>query len=329
MNDNIVVADIGGTNARLACLHRGELTKFATYPTRSIRNLNTLIANYLEENSLNINACVFSVAGQVSQNGVRLTNVDLHVDARQLKADFGLHSVRVLNDFEAIAWACTSPEISDIRKIRHVNNHPKGNKLIVGPGTGLGISAVLHADNSLPCIHRCEGGHIGHAPRNDFEREVFLNLAALWPETKFHTSDALEAEALISGTGFPLLYRAVCTVLGVACVHRSAGAILREASAIADGAAAVASQVFKQHLGMLVTNLALVFNAQGGIFFAGGVARNNPWIFDEAFIALINGSSRYDDFFDGINIVLLESDHIGLQGAAAYAGSNVLPRELI
>ena len=68
-----------------------------------------------------------------------------------------------------------------------------GVKAVVGPGTGLGVSAMLANGGILPS----EAGHVGFAPVDDHEVELLRVL-----RSRYHR---VSAERVLSGPGPPHL----------------------------------------------------------------------------------------------------------------------------
>lgn len=112
---DIIAADIGGTNARFARAsldERGVPTlgtvrkyKVADYP--SLQSCWQAFVNdeaKADETPLP-NAAAIAFATAIGREVIKLTNSNWVIHADTLAADLGMRSVRLVNDFEAVAHA--------------------------------------------------------------------------------------------------------------------------------------------------------------------------------------------------------------------------------
>ena len=76
--------------------------------------------------------------------------------------------------------------------------------------------------------------------------------------------------------------------------------------------------MFQRFLGQLAGDLALVFNATGGVFLTGGVVLSNPWIFDQAFLEAFNAGGRHSKWRKAMPVGLYLNKDFGLLGARNY-----------
>ena len=63
------------------------------------------VAHFLGSQSVQVSEAVLAVAGAVENDRVALTNSPWVIDAAALQHQFGFARVRIVNDFEAIAWS--------------------------------------------------------------------------------------------------------------------------------------------------------------------------------------------------------------------------------
>ena len=117
--DRILLADIGGTNARFALLNRGEIGPISRIKVAEHRDLIEAIAAFLTSHMAGgeIGAAVLGVAGTVENNSCLVTNSGWMVDGGVLQAAFGFKAVRLLNDFEALAWSLPQLKPADVYPI--------------------------------------------------------------------------------------------------------------------------------------------------------------------------------------------------------------------
>ncbi len=117
----MLAADIGGTNSRFSM--------FSIENRKPVYKCGVVISSKEEEFSHLLNklfTCwpvewtelaraslvVFAAAGPVRDGRIEMTNADFAVDEEQIRSFFPDADVRLMNDFEAQAWACLSPGIA-------------------------------------------------------------------------------------------------------------------------------------------------------------------------------------------------------------------------
>src|SRR5258708_998102 len=108
----LLAADVGGTKTLLGLFARAperpKRIEVGEFVTLDYEDLVPMIREFLKANGLEaraIEAATFGVAGAVTDQVARLTNVPWVVDAAAVEAAAGLRPVHVLNDLEAMAHA--------------------------------------------------------------------------------------------------------------------------------------------------------------------------------------------------------------------------------
>ena len=101
-----LVADIGGTNIRLAITDKNNnINQIETYQCQDFPHLTNVIHHYLKENSLldaQVNACL-AIACPVDTDSISMTNLPWKFSQKQLKEELKLNSLTLINDYTAIA----------------------------------------------------------------------------------------------------------------------------------------------------------------------------------------------------------------------------------
>jgi len=147
----ILAGDVGGTNCRLA-LASVNKTKIMimlqkTLPSGDYASFAALLAdflNHIEEHGLaKPELAAFGVAGPVSQERARLTNLPWIIDAASLQQQFAFAKVRVLNDFEALAYAYPALGPEDITLVKDGVKNEDAPVGFLGAGTGLGAAVYF------------------------------------------------------------------------------------------------------------------------------------------------------------------------------------------
>lgn len=313
-----LVADIGGTNMRLAAGRDGRIEDRKTFPTVGEKTLGEVIEDYIATiGSAPRNAAV-AAAGIVRNGSVTLTNTGTLISEAMVNAAAGINTSKVLNDFEAAAWSLCNVSAEEILTLQGDGELRRASRVIVGPGTGLGVGGLVW-DDERPVVVQGEGGHVRLSPDTKEELEIFKRVGTLWPETRMGDGHAVEAEAILSGTGLPVFYRAIGDVEGVSVGALSAAEIFASCQTGNDRIAEKTAQLFVKYLGEIAGDMAVTFAATGGVFLAGGVIAANPWMFDNGvFLDAFNSGGRHTGFRKGIPVYLYKSSNFGLQGALNY-----------
>lgn len=305
------IADIGGTNARFAAARDNKITDQAIYSSKE--GVLAGLADYAASRSAPKRA-VLAFAGPTTANQGVLTNAGQTITRTDVAKVLSCSDITFVNDFEAAAWALATVTDADVVSLQGPVSVPAGNRIIVGPGTGLGVGCLIKTPTSFDAVPG-EGGHIGIQPCSAFETEVFTELHTVWPQVFMDTSsNRIEAEALLSGTGLPYFYKSACSVLGQDIRANDAKSILDAAKTNNDQAANATVLMFKEHLGRSVGDLSLVIAAKGGVFLTGGVANKNPWLFDDAFMAAFHSGGRFTKMRQETPLYLYSNPDFGLIG---------------
>ena len=218
--------------------------------------------------------------------------------------------IRTLNDFEALAWALPWFEPEDVHQLGPALPVRNGTKAVLGPGTGLGVSALIPDGHSWFAL-ATEAGHMSFGPAAEDEWEVFARIAE---EVPF-----VSAETILSGPGLERLYRAA----NPGRPGRTAKAI--GTAALAGDAVAVATvELFMRLLARFAGDIALSFKALGGVYVAGGVtAKLHACIDAELFRKTFVRHPPHTHMLEGIPTFLIRYEEPGLYGCAAYAAHAV------
>ncbi len=316
-----LVADIGGTNTRLGVVSNGKLTDLRKYPTGSLSQLLDAFHSLRDEIGTDPRAVVAAGAGPVQNGMIRLTNAQLDLSEADIARATGAQHTFVINDFTAAAWSVAEITGDNVEVLQGDETPPMGTRLVVGPGTGLGVGSLLYSDGRFHTASG-EGGHVGLSPRHEDEVEIFRAARQVAPDCFFDDTLTLEAEMFLSGTGLPILYQAIQLATGQATAEtRSAKDILDDARGAWDPLAVRAAQMFTSHLGAVMGDLAVVMMPTGGVFLVGGVAEKNRWLFADAFKDAFNAGGRFSELRRSMNLYVSEQDEFGIVGANNFCKS--------
>lgn len=302
-----LVADIGGTNTRIAVTSAsGRPEHVQAVANDSVRGFEHAVQLYLDRLDRRPDKAVLAIAGPVSGRRIALTNRRWEVDLDEIQQRFGFRYVRALNDFEALAWSLPWFEPEDVRDLGPSIPARNGTRAVLGPGTGLGVSALVPEGHSWIAL-ATEAGHMSFGPAAPDEWPIFERIARDVP--------VVSAEAVLSGPGLQRLYRAM---------HPDRPALpadaIEAAATAGEPAAAATVKLFFRLLGRFAGDIALCFKAVGGVYVAGGVAAKlADHLDEEAFREAFLAHPPHRKMMEAIPTSLITCVEPGLFGCAAFA----------
>jgi len=315
---SLLVGDIGGTNARFALADRDVpgFTDDFQLACADFESAHLAIDHFLQTKGASPPEIIcVAAAGPVVAQSVRFTNNHWSLATDDLVAKFAGAKIRLLNDFEAIAWSIPFLDAADCLHIGlpESGGLPTGDYTvgIIGPGTGLGAVGLKKVgDLSMPIAG--EAGHIGFAPVTQVQLEMLTVLREHF--------DRVSSERLVCGPGLENIHWALGRVHGQDWPQRSAREIFAAADDNKDGRAAEAVQMFFEILGQVAGDFALALGASDGIFIAGGIVPRYPDLFaNSRFRSGFENKGRYRSLMESIPTRLILHKHPGLLGAAVVA----------
>jgi len=315
-----LLADIGGTNARFALQADGAgAADFADIEVLGCREhaaIGDAIRHYLARaraRGLAVDAirhAAIAIANPVEGDEVSMTNHHWRFSIDALRAECRFETLLVVNDFAALAMAL--PHLGDAGRARiggaaeAAAGRPIG---LIGPGTGLGVSAVVPSGGGWIALPG-EGGHASFAP---VTRQEIRLLEALLEEYG-HVS----AERLLSGAGLETIHRALSG-------ERLAAPVITGRAL--DGTSAACRETvdtFCAVLGCVAGNVALTLGATGGMYIGGGIVPRFGRLFHaSAFRRRFEDKGRLQPWLARIPTWLITEEFPALRGAAAMLDAHV------
>ena len=317
---NVLIADIGGTNARLALATEteGQFNQLRTLACADYETSYDAIKMYLWEIGIErLDGVCLAVAGAVVNQKVKLTNNHWHLEGADLRRQLGFDKVHILNDFEAIAYSLPTLVDDDLISVGASHELPRGKNStlgVLGPGSGLGVAGLVvrHAER-FPLMG--EGGHIGFAPENSFQTSVL--------EILFRKYSRVSAERLLSGPGIQNIYLAICTLEGVESQQLTASEIASQAKSRSDDYCQKAMELFFEILGQTAGDLMLSLGAFDGVFIGGGIVQRYPdELLASKFRHGFEAKGRHSELLKPVPTWLITHKNPGLIGASYYVQSH-------
>lgn len=310
----ILIGDIGGTNARFTIVvdSYADPKEFPVVQTADYETLDEAIQTaILDQTHLLPRSAVLAVAGPVDGDEIDLTNCDWVVRPRRLMETMGFTDVVVLNDFEAQALAVVALGDEHLEKIGGGEAETAGSRVVLGPGTGLGVAGLVHGSRTWIPVPG-EGGHVDLGPRTPRDLEVFPHLERI--------EGRVSAEQILCGRGLVNLYRAIAAADGAAPRFSTPAEITAAALEGSDKMAAETLDLFVTYLGRLAGDLGLIFMSRGGVFLTGGIAQKIvPALKNGRFRAAFEDKAPHNALLSAMPVFVITHPMAALMGLAAYA----------
>ncbi|WP_348709154.1 glucokinase [uncultured Pseudoalteromonas sp.] len=313
----ILVADIGGTNARFALItdFNAQTNQFVieynlTFPSADFGSLESAITQYFSQISFQKpNRACLAVAGPIKAGQVHLTNLGWHFNVADLKAEFAFEQLEVINDFAAFAYAAPYLDDSQNMAVKAGQADENANIAVMGPGTGFGAACLVRTSQGSAVLS-CEAGHITLAAVTELDRLLITELK----KQLNHVS----VETVFSGPGIAHLYRAMAAVKGVEAKNLDAAQISELATTGQCEVCDATLNQFCDWIGSVAGDLALTFGALGGVFIGGGILpRMQQRLLSSRFVERFADKGIMSQYTSQIPVTLVTQDNIPFIGAAA------------
>jgi glucokinase len=335
----LLAGDVGGTKTYLGLFRRAsdrpEPVDAGEFVTLDYDGLEPMVREFLRAQHVEPSRIVsasFGVAGAVTDQVARLTNVPWLVNGPAVADAVGLRHAHVLNDLEALAYAVPVLAGDELAILQQGVANPTGNAAVIAAGTGLGEAMLLNVDGRF-VPGESEGGHADFAARTPRELEMVAALASIYGR--------VEVERILSGPGIVNVYqfthRAFGTgpviapgILPPARLCAGVGAVADPADLPARISAAAKErrcrqcvetmEMFAAAYGAEAGNIALRTVATAGVYIGGGIAPKNLSLLQSGiFIDAFRAKEPLTDLIATIPVAVILNPIAGLLGAAVHA----------
>mmetsp|Transcript_71187 Transcript_71187/g.148873 ORF Transcript_71187/g.148873 Transcript_71187/m.148873 type:complete len:642 (+) Transcript_71187:124-2049(+) len=354
----VLSADCGGTTTRLR-IYRvdpkspivdgdfapGDLLVEEQFPNLMFKSLDDIISLFLQEHCKHKlpTIAVLAVAGVVTDNSCRYTNLDWVVDGFAMSKRLGIAQVEVINDFVAQGYGMLTLREDEVEKLNEVVPRRGAPIACVGAGTGLG-QCFLTADaaGEYHC-YPSEGGHVEFAPRGEGNDMMQVQLLK-YLKVKFSGWNRISVERVVSGKGICNIYEflaytyphRVDKAMHKEFLHKSGDAGVVAKHAKADSLAKKALDVFASCYGAQCGSYAISTMPFRGLYITGGVSKKMSHIFNDPdgdFMTAYYDKGRVSTLLEQVPLFLVKNDDMGQRGAhrravqllKEYLAGNVMP----
>ena len=312
----IAVADVGGTHARFALAQLdgnrvASLGEPVTLKTAEHGSFQLAWQEFGRRTGADLpNELALSFAGPVGGDVLKLTNNPWVIRPALMKERLGVDRFVIVNDFGAVAYAvATLPDEHFSRICGPDRPLPKEGVIsIVGPGTGLGVAALLRKKDHYEVIET-EGGHVDFAPLDSLEDKIVTQLRRNFRR--------ISVERVASGQGLRNLYEALAAIEGLDLTFHDDKELWAAALAGTDSLANAALDRLCLSLGAVAGDMALAQGASS-VVIAGGVGlRLAEYLPRSGFRDRFIAKGRFERRMDEMPVKLITHPQPGLFGAAA------------
>ena len=355
-----LAGDVGGTKVLLQLVKEQADQSFQLigerrYLCKDFDSLEAILQRFFDDFNVSseIEQACLGLPGPVNGRSAQLTNLPWYVDAEKIEQACSIKQVSLINDFYAAANGVDVLQPDDLitlhqSKTSTASFRPDGNRLVIGAGTGLGVAPVFY-DGARYIPQSSEGGHFEFAPISMTQQWLLQWLWAEWEHVSY--------ERVLSGPGLETLYTFFkmtdCATtyetkdsqnlkksslsteensrLGVIIAQTESTALTRSYSAEqiyqaaqrGESSAVKALTEFVTIYGAYIGAAALIWNAPGGIYLAGGIASKMiDWMSKPYFLKAYLEKGRMAPLVEAMPVYLVTNESLGLKGAMHFNQQN-------
>ncbi|OQS46482.1 glucokinase [Chromobacterium violaceum] len=315
-----LLGDVGGSNARFALeTAPGVIEDILTLSNERYPTLEDALRDYLAQvGARRVAHAAIGIANPLNGDLVRMTNCHWSFSIEAARRALGLSTLLLLNDFTALALALPRLPRRELAQVGGGAPRPDAPLALIGPGTGLGVSALVPHAGGWRALAG-EGGHTSFAPANEREIGIWRYASARFG----HVSH----ERLLSGSGLSLLHRALCALDGAEEAGLPPAEVSARGLSGADARCREALEIFCALLGSAAGNLALTLGARGGVYIGGGIVPRLSGFFEQSpFRRRFEDKGRMSAYLADIPVYLITSAYPALPGVAAHLADHLAPR---
>lgn len=329
---NILAGDIGGTKTWLriaefnAELKSSRVVREQRYPSRDYDGLVPMIREFTnaeKEHSMSISRACFGVAGPIAQTAhgqrVKVTNLPWEIDTKSLSEETGIEKIKLINDFQAVGYGIEALEDSDLAVLQAGETQAHAPRVVIGPGTGLGMAIMVWQQDHYEVIPS-EGGHADFAPADALQIQLLNYLMKRFGHVSY--------ERVLSGPGIVNIYKflrdqhsgQISVELAATLNADDPAAITQAAMSGQHPLATQAVDLFVSICGAYAGKVALIALANGGVYIAGGIAPRLIENFKSGILTRsFNDKGRMSPLLADLSVKVVLNSQVGLCGAALVA----------
>jgi glucokinase len=342
----LLAGDVGGTKTLLGLFSpspdRPAPIEVGEFVTLEYDGLEPMLREFLgawKVDPRTLAGTCIGVAGALTDQVARLTNVPWLVDGESTAAALGLRRSLLVNDLEALAYAVPILKPEEVAVLQQGIAVPGGNAAVIAAGTGLGIAMLHEVDGRFVPV-ASEGGHADFAARSPRELDLVRDLTRIFGR--------VGVEHVVSGPGLVNIYQfthrsfgtgpmitpntiapsRLCAALGNGSGPSELPSLISEAAIEGRCPQCVeAFEMFVSAYGSEAGNLALRAFATAGLYVGGGIApKILPTLESGGFLEAFRAKEPMRDLLSTIPLTVILDADSALLGAALRAQELSLER---
>ncbi len=201
MSEVLLLVDIGGTHVRFSAYDGKSAILYDKYLIREFVSFEAAARTYVRKHNLTLKGMVIGAAGVRHNDVIQLTNCPWVIDSAELKTQFLIDNVVLVNDFSLQGWGVLQCVADDLQTFGGDTVVEATPRVVIGCGTGLGVCFLLPDANGVYHVLESEGGHTTAAGVTRALRAIIQKAFEKLPHVSY--------ERFASGTGLLFLYQIV------------------------------------------------------------------------------------------------------------------------
>ncbi len=300
-----LVADIGGTNTRLAFAEAGcpLSDSICSYRNDEFDTFDGPLDKFLSAAGRPklASVCV-AIAGPVRGSHGQLTNRDWQFDTDRIARTAGASRAVLMNDLAALGHALPHLSPDQCETIRSAGKRTRrnGQSFVLGLGTGVNVSVSAACASGEHRVLEAEAGHIDLPTNIRQQLEQAIGSAAV---QNFPT-----LEELFAGRGLAALH---------ACLSDQPEIPAHDVITQCNETARDCVELYARLLGFALRELILLYLPLEGVYLAGGVSRGVMSTARSPFLDALASPHMMGGLISAPKISLILDDAAALTGCAA------------
>jgi glucokinase len=189
---------------------------------------------------------------------------------------------------------------------------------LLGPGTGLGVSGLIPADDRWIALGS-EGGHATFAPADEREDLVLQYARKKWSHVSF--------ERVAAGPGVEVIYRALAARDKKRVPSNFDTSDVVKRALEGEPLATESVDVFCGILGTFAGNIAVTLGSLGGIYIGGGVVPRLGELFERSsFRARFEAKGRFEAYLQSVPTYVITAEYPAFLGVSAILAEQLSNR---
>lgn len=304
-----LAGDIGGTRSRFYAIKEGKVVFEHIYSSKDFSNFSYIVEDFVKNSGFQFSLCVFGIAGVVIDGHCKTTNLPWEVSIDEIKKSANCNKGHLMNDLALLSYGITQLTNEQLDYLQKGDKR-NGPKLVVCPGTGLGVACITGSKHPLEILST-EAGHIDFAPTTPLEMELLQYFSEIY--------NHVSIERFVSGSGIPNIYQFICKKQNQKPLLQSSEEITEAALQSSDPIATQTILLFLDLFASTLGNLALMYLPYQGVYVCGSLLKRlYPLVNHTKFIERFNHKGRFSDVLRKIPIYLVKEPKLAPLGAQAF-----------